>query len=149
MAPIASVHADGDFERLQLVRELTAGELAAMIRIASFHDSLAFHGEQTMQEYVSIVLVTLWSSCAVKVHNDGHEAFTARTTSVCDFRDTFHEEVLHVLNMIRMNLVPTDDFINGPIILHCLKHQTVFEHAVVGFLHKAVAPSLFGFRKSN
>ena len=45
-ASAPAVHADSDAIRLELIRELLAGELAALIRIEDFRDAISRHGKQ-------------------------------------------------------------------------------------------------------
>ena len=76
-APAASVHADGDSELLQLVRELAAGELASLIRIEYLRDSVFAHRELERFDAVERVHrvhdVVRHVLAAVQVHDGNHE----------------------------------------------------------------------------
>ena len=76
-APAASVHADGDSELLQFVRELPAGELASLIRIEYLRDSVFAHRELERFDAVERVHrvhdVVRHVLAAVQVHDGNHE----------------------------------------------------------------------------
>ena len=110
-APAASVHADGDSELLQFVRELPAGELTSLIRIEYFRHAVSAHRElerlDAMERVHRVHDAVRHVLAAVKVHDGDHERPVPGDRRVSDVRrpDLVRTVDLQIFQQIRILFV--------------------------------------------